>query len=181
MRPDRFATPGAAASTTGRRIEMSARTFFLMAALLGLATGLLATGLLAQDDPVMGTWKVNVSKTKLDPGQSAEALTRTHEPISNGIIITRPLLEAGGRPTRGSWRLQFDGKDYPVHGDPNLDTLALKRLDRYTMEAVAKKDGKVHNTMRWDVSKDGKTLTWTSKRILPPERAGTTVRVYDRQ
>ena len=180
MRPDRFATPGAAASTTGRRIEMSARTFFLMAALLGLATGLLAQGNPIRD-PIMGTWKVNVSKTKLDPRQSAEALTRTHEPIPNGIIITRPLLEAGGRPTRGSWRLQFDGKDYPVHGDLNLDTLALRRLDLYTMEAVAKKDGKVHNTMRWDVSKDGKTLTWTSKRILPPDRAGTTVRVYDRQ
>jgi hypothetical protein len=24
-------------------------------------------------------------------------------------------------------------------------------------------------------------LTWTSKRVLPPERAGTTVRVYDKQ
>ena len=155
---------------------MSARAFFLLAVMMAVSAGLFA-----QDDPMMGTWKINVSKTKLEPGQSAEALTRTHEPIPNGIIITRPLRDADGRPTRGSWRLQFDGKDTPVHGDPNLDTLALQRLDRYMMEAVAKKDGKVHNTMRWDVSSDGKTLTWTSQRVLPPERAGTTVRVYDKQ
>jgi hypothetical protein len=160
---------------------MLARTFFLMAALLGFFNGLLATGLLAQDDPIMGTWKVNVLKTKLEPRQSAEALTRVHEPIPNGIKITRPLVDANGRPTRGTWTIQFDGKDHPVHGDPLLDTLALKRLDRYTMEAVAKKDGKVHNTMRWAVTRDGKMLTWTSKRVLPPERAGTTVRVYDKQ
>lgn len=155
---------------------MSGRAILLMAAVLGVSGGLCA-----QDDPVMGTWKINTARTKLPPGQSAEALTRTHEPIPNGIQITRPLVDANGRPTRGTWTLYFDGKDYPVHGDPLLDTLALKRLDRYTMEAVAKKDGTVHNVMRWDVSQDGQTLTWTSKRILPPERAGTTVRVYDKQ
>ena len=77
--------------------------------------------------------------------------------------------------------LYFDGKDHPVHGDPNLDTLALTRIDRYTMEAVAKKDGVIHNRMRWDVTKDGKSLTWTSNRVLPKGREGTTVRVYDKE
>ncbi|MFB3060511.1 MAG: hypothetical protein ACE10C_03985 [Candidatus Binatia bacterium] len=149
--------------------------------LLAIAMLTIPTGLLAADDPIMGTWKVNTAKTKLRPGQSAEALTRTHEPIPDGIQITRPLVDADGKPTRGTWTLKFDGKDYPVHGDSNLDTLSLKRLDLYTMEAVAKKGGKITNRMRWDVSQDGKTLTWTSKRVLPPERAGTTVRVYDKQ
>ena len=157
---------------------MSVRTRTII---LGLAMLSVPIGLLAADDPIMGTWKINTAKTKLNPGQSAAALTRTHEPIPNGIKITRPLVDANGKPTRGSWALKFDGKDYPVQGDPNLDTLALKRIDPYTMEAVAKKDGKITNRMRWDVTKDGKSLTWTSKRVLPPEQAGTTVRVYNKQ
>ncbi len=149
--------------------------------LLAIAMLTIPPGLLAADDPIMGTWKINTAKTKLGPGQSAEALTRTHEPIPDGIQITRPLVDADGKPTRGTWTMKFDGKDYPVHGDSNFDTLSLKRLDLYTMEAVAKKGGKITNRMRWDVSQDGKTLTWTSKRVLPPERAGTTVRAYDKK
>ena len=157
-------------------MSVRTRTTILVLAMLSVPIALLAA-----DDPIMGTWKINTAKTKLAPQQSAAALTRTHEPIPNGIQITRPLVDANGKPTRGTWTLKFDGKDYPVQGDPNLDTLALKRLDQYTMEAVAKKGGKITNTMRWDVTKDGKSLTWTSKRVLPPEQAGTTVRVYDKQ
>ena len=113
---------------------MSAKVFLLIAALVAFST----VGV-AQDDPVIGTWKVNTAKTKLPPGESAEALTRVHEAIPNGIKITRPLVDPSGGATRGTWTLYFDGKDYPVHGDANLDTLSLKRIDRYTMEAVAKK------------------------------------------
>ena len=158
---------------------MSAKALVLIAALFAFSTAVLAQN--APDDPIMGTWKVNTAKTKLPAGESAAALTRVHEPLPNGIKITRPLVDASGKPTRGTWTLYFDGKDYPVPGDPNLDTLSLKRVDRYTMEAVAKKDGQIHNRMRWDVTKDGKSLTWTSIRVLPPDRKGTTVRVYDKQ
>lgn len=155
---------------------MSKKAFVLIAALFVFC----AAGV-AQDDPIMGTWKVNKAKTKLPAGESAEALTRVHEPIPNGIKITRPLTDANGNPTRGTWTLYFDGKDHPVHGDANLDTLSLTRMDRYTMEAVAKKDGQIHNRMRWDLSRDGKSLTWTSNRVLPKGREGTTVRVYDKE
>jgi len=154
---------------------MSAKAFVLIAVLLAFSTAVVA-----QDDPIMGTWKVNTAKTKIPPAE-AEALTRVHEPIPNGIKITRPLRDPNGNPTRGAWTLYFDGKDHPVHGDANLDTLSLRRIDRYTMEAVAKKDGQIHNRMRWDISRDGKSMTWTSNRVLPPGREGTTVRVYDKQ
>ena len=158
---------------------MPAKACLMIAALLTGSTVLMAQS--GSDDPIMGTWKINVARTQLNPGQSAEALTRTHEPIPNGIRITRPLRDADGNPTRGTWTLYFDGEDHPVHGDANLDTLALRRIDRYTLEAVAKKDGQVHNRMRWDISRDGSTMTWTADRVLPPERAGRTVRVYDKQ
>ena len=157
---------------------MSARTRTIILVVTMLS---LPIGLLAETDPLMGTWKLNVSKSKLGGNASPGELVRKFEPIPNGIRINRELVDANGKPTRGSWELKFDGKDYPVKGDRNLDTLSLKRLDLHTVEAVAKKDGKITNTMRWDISKDGKTYTWTSKRVLPPEQAGTTIRVYDKQ
>ena len=64
--------------------------------LLAIAMLTIPPGLLAADDPIMGTWKINTAKTKLGPGRSAEALTRTHEPIPDGIQITRPLVDAIG-------------------------------------------------------------------------------------
>lgn len=157
-------------------MSVGTRTIVLVAAMLSVSSGLLA-----ETDPLIGTWKLNISKSKFGGRPSPGELTRKFAPLPNGIKIIRELVDANGKPTVGEWALQFDGKDYPVKGDRRVDTLSLKRLDLYTVEVIAKKDGKVSNTMRWDISKDGKTYTWTSKRVSPPEEAGTTVRVYDKQ
>ena len=160
---------------------MSVRaTMILLAAMLAVPMGLSAQSK-AQADPLFGTWKLNQAKSNFGGRPSPGELTRVYEPIPNGVRIVRELEGADGKPTRGGWDMPFDGKDHPVKGDHRLDTLALKRIDAHTVEAVAKQNGKLTNTMRWDISPDGKTLKWTSKRILPPEEAGTIVRIYDRQ
>ncbi len=155
---------------------MSIRHIMLIAAMLSVPVLLLGG-----DDPLMGSWKLNQSKSNFGGQPSPGELTRTYEPILNGVRIIRELEGPDGKPTTGEWEIPFDGKDHVVKGDHRLDTLALRRLNLYHVEAVAKKGGKVTNTMRWDISKDGKTLKWTSKRVLPPEEAGTVVRIYDRQ
>ena len=137
--------------------------------------------LVAADDPLYGTWKLNQTKSNFGGRPSPGELTRVYEKIPNGVRIVRELEGPDGKPTTGGWAIPFDGKDHVVKGDHRLDTLSLKRLDAHTVEAVAKKDGVLTNTMRWDISKDGKTLKWTSKRILPKKEAGTVVRIYDRQ
>ena len=69
---------------------------------------------------------------------------------------------AKGNPTHGEYSAKFDGKDYPWKGNPNADTISLKRIDDYAREAVTKKDGKVTITGKGVVSRDGKTLTIAS-------------------
>ena len=154
---------------------MTRKTLLLLPALF------LAAVLFAQMDPLFGTWKLNNAKSNYGGRPAPGELTREYQPIPGGVRIVRELEGPDGKPARGGWDIPFDGKDYPVKGDHRLDTLALKRISQYRVEAVAKKDGKITNRMHWEISKDGKTLKWTSIRVLPPEEAGTIVRIYEKQ
>jgi hypothetical protein len=57
----------------------------------------------------------------------------------------------------------YDGKDYPITGSLTADTVSLKRNDRHTTVRTDKKGGKVVQTFKRVVSKDGKTMTVTIK------------------
>ena len=58
-----------------------------------------------------------------------------------------------------SYSAKFDGKDYPVQGTPELDTVVLKRISDSTVEEILKYKGKVKNTSQMTVSADGKMMT----------------------
>ena len=155
---------------------MFVRTITLVVAALSLSAGLLAA-----DDPFMGTWKQNASKSPQMAPDRQRNVVRKYEPIPNGLKLSWEAIDDKGEVTRWVVEVKFDGKDYPVVGNAGFDTLALKRVDQYTIEGTSKKDGLVAVELRWVVSKDGKTMTRTEKRFRPVERAGTTSEVYEKQ
>jgi hypothetical protein len=55
----------------------------------------------------------------------------------------------------------YDGKDYPVAGNPNLETIAQERVDDYTAKTTTKRNGKITGTSTRVISKDGNTMTIT--------------------
>jgi hypothetical protein len=57
-----------------------------------------------------------------------------------------------------SYDATFDGKDYPIAGDPGHTVVALKRIGADTVEEIDKRDGKVTDIIRSTVSGDGKTI-----------------------
>jgi hypothetical protein len=58
----------------------------------------------------------------------------------------------------------------------------IKRLDAYTVDGVEKKNGKQVSTVRSVVSKDGKTLTMTTKGVDASGHPNSNnVAVYDKQ
>jgi len=57
-----------------------------------------------------------------------------------------------------SYDAKFDGKDYPMSGDPGNTLVALTRLGADTIEEIDKRDGKVTDIVRSTVSSDGKTM-----------------------
>lgn len=46
-----------------------------------------------------------------------------------------------------------------MKGDPDRDAVSLKKIDDNTIEVTNRKDGKLANTMRIVVAKDGKSRT----------------------
>lgn len=114
-------------------------------------------------DVFSGTWKLNLDKSKYDPGPPPKGPNSTKiEAIDGGLKFTNVGVNSEGNPTHNEWSGKFDGKDNPVKGDPNRDTAALKKIDDYTIEITNKKDGKVTTTARAVFSRDGKTRTQTT-------------------
>jgi hypothetical protein len=108
-----------------------------------LAVVLPAVRLLGQSsDAVVGTWGLNLSKSKFSPGPAPKSETRTYILAGQEIKASSKGVDADGKPTIGEWTVNYDGKDRPETGDPNADTLSLKRVDAFTTESTEKKAGK---------------------------------------
>jgi len=130
--------------------------------------------------PNMGTWKLNDAKSKFPPG-SSKNITVVYETVGDNIKVTVDGVNGDGKPTHNEWTGKFDGKDYPVTGDPSVDTRSYKKIDDRTTDLTNKKDGKVVATGRIVVSADGKSRTLT---VTGTDAKGNKVKstaVYDKQ
>ncbi len=80
---------------------------------------------------------------------------------SNGLTITYQATADGlkmSNPTGQSYEAKFDGKEYPMQGDPGHTMVSLKRINANTIEETDKRDGKVTGIFRMTISKDGKSI-----------------------
>src|SRR5436309_16053752 len=128
------------------------------AILLGLILCFVGVALGFSADPFMGTWKLNESKSKLSAG-APKNNTVIYEAAGDSIKITVDGTDADGKPTHSEWTGKFDGKDYPVTGDPTADMRSYKQINDHTLSLTNKKDGKETLTGRVVISKDGKSRT----------------------
>jgi len=135
----------------------------------------------AQTDPFIGTWKLNLAKTKYSPGPPPQSGTVTYEAVGQGYKITIKGTDADGKPINSQFTGNFDGKDYPVSGNPDQDMTTLKRIDAYKIEFTRKKAGKVVATVTSAVSKDGKTRTVTEEGVTAKGEKFRNTVVYDKQ
>ena len=145
------------------------------------AVCLLPQGALAQAkakaNPRIGTWTLNVAKSTYQQGKAPASETRSYLATDDGgIQLTASAVLAGGTKQPSGYRAKYDGKDYPYSG-PAGDTIAITG-DGWSTDATIKMGGKVTQHTHSVLSKDGKTLTQTTKTA-----SGNPVstRVYDKQ
>jgi len=131
-------------------------------------------------DPASGTWELNLAKSKFSPGPAPKSLTRTYAVNGADVKYSLKGLDAEGKPILVEYSAKLDGKDYPVTGSPDFDAISFKQLDAGTMEATLKKGGKVVQTSKRVVSKDGKTLTLTTTGTNAKGQAINNVSVFDK-
>ena len=156
---------------------MSVRTVSLVLAIL-----IASIGLQAQQDPLIGTWNLNLAKSKYNPGPPPRSRVLKIEPAgSNAFKLTNDAVLADGKKTHVVETFIQDGKDHPLHDNPNADTQVNRQIDMYTTETINKKGGKTVQTLKRVVSKDGKTMTITIKGATPSGAPLDDVRVFDKQ
>lgn len=135
---------------------------------------------LAFASSMMGTWKLNEAKSKLSPG-APKNNTVVYEAAGDKIKVTVDGVDADGKATHNEWTGMFDGKDYPLAGDPTADTRSYKKINDRTTELTNKKDGKVVATGKIVVSADGKSRTVTISGTDPKGKKISYTAVYDKQ
>jgi len=104
-----------------------------------------------------------------------------NEAAADNVKITSDGIGGDGNPTHIEWTGKFDGKDYPVTGDPNTDTRSYKKVDDHTLELTAKKADKVTVTGSIVVSGNGKTRTVNTKGTDSTGKSFQNTAVYDKQ
>jgi hypothetical protein len=119
---------------------------------LTLALCFFGAGLSFADDPQMGTWKVNETKSTFAPGA-----TKNHTVV----------YEAAG----DNVKITADGTDKE----------AYSKVDDRTLKMTVKKDGKVTATGRIVVSADDKSRTVTTSGTDAEGKKIKNMVVYDKQ
>jgi hypothetical protein len=154
------------------------RTFFTRTFLVLAITTIAA---LAADN-TLGTWKLNLEKSKYSPApMPLKSLNVTREASDGGVKATVTGEQTSG-PINGSYTAKYDGKDVPVSGNLPYDTVSLKQVNaNTTTDARKKTGGPYHATSRTVVSSDGKTMTTTTKGVNGQGKNMTSTFVFDKQ
>ena len=157
-----------------RVLQLVAIGLFLM---VGAAT------VQAQNDALVGTWKLDTAKSKFDPGPAPKSLTRTIVADGDGVKYTFEGVAADGKPLAYSFSVKFDGKDNPINGSmpSGAETISAKRVDSHHYVATLKKGGKTIGTSKVNVSSDGSVTTVDSTGTDADGKKVHDVQVFDKQ
>jgi hypothetical protein len=158
------------------------RTFYMLAILVAVAA-VTAGSLVAQANPFVGTWKLDVAKSKYEGAPAPKSLTRTVTAEGAGLKYSFAGVAADGSKIAYSFTSNLDGKDAAVSGvgmAGGADTITLMKLSASKTEGVSKKGGAEIGTAKTEVSADGKTTTVTTVGKLDGKEVKA-VAVYEKQ
>jgi hypothetical protein len=132
--------------------------------------------------PHIGTWTLNVAKSRYGPGAMPRASTITYETAGAGVKVTSVTVASDGSTSQSVYTTNYDGQDCPVTSTSGgADFTAVTRVDARTFKRVNKSGGKVTTVQTAVVSRDGKTLTIVSKGTSATGLIVDSTAVYNRQ
>ena len=138
----------------------------------------------ADDNPLLGKWKINLAKTKYNAGTPPKNQVITYDMVGDALRLTAEIDNAQGHQTN-SYTAKYDGKDYPFTSTARDavtgQTVRLKRINANTTERTTWFKGKQIGTVTEVVSNGGKTLTRTQKGVNAQGQPVDNVQVLDRQ
>ena len=163
------------------RARLLAVTLAAVVALLTTSGALGAFQLRSTAEPppqLIGTWRLNVAKSKYSPGPPLRSETRVYTKATDGVRGVVSRVYGDGRSERFEYLANF-GKDMMVTGIPEYDSVTLRKVDDLTSDAVLSHAGIVYGVARRAIAADGKTMTITFDR-KSSETPVHNVAVYDK-
>jgi len=132
------------------------------------------------ENPNMGTWKLNEAKSNIPAGMLKNTMV-VYSADGDNIKVVTDGTDGKGNPMHTEWTGKFDGKDYPLSGDPTADSRSYKKVNERILTLANMKDGNVTTSGRIVVSADGKTRKLT---VSAKDSAGKKLRstaIYNKQ
>jgi hypothetical protein len=139
----------------------------------------LSTTLFAADSPFTGSWKLDPSKGHLTPPIPKSVVVQV-QADANTFKLNEEGIDNKDQPFKLGYEAKYDGKDYPVTGDPNSDAVSLQRVNEHHIKFTIKKAGKVVSKLDVVVAKDGKSSTVKSVDYIEGKTQKGTA-IYDKQ
>lgn len=132
----------------------------------------------AENDPRIGTWKLNVSKSNSSNGTLAASETRTYAAEGSKIMSTSEGVDAKGKPISSHYEVTADGKEYPMNAANPSAAISIKQTGPGAYAGTLKRDGKVVSTNVAVISGGGKVFTIKSKGTDAQGQAFTSTAVF---
>jgi hypothetical protein len=144
----------------------------------------LAGSMFADSKAFVGTWKLNLDKSKYPAGMAPKSLTRTVSADGDSVTYKFDGVAADGSAVNFGFTVKYDGKDVEITGSGTpygADHIAIKQVNSHMSTATLKKGDKIVGTTTATVSHDGKTATLNSKGTDASGKPVKSTAVYDKQ
>jgi hypothetical protein len=140
-----------------------------------------AAGAAESPDPVVGTWTLNLAKSKFPAGAAPQSQTRTYAQSADGTSLNVTGVSADGTAISQKSTFKYDGKEYPFSGSQDWDGISLKKVNNSTVNSTLKLGGKPIGMAVRSISDHGKKLTLTTNAKNAKGKKYHAVAVFDRQ
>lgn len=137
----------------------------------------------AQNDPLIGTWKLNLSKSLYDPGPPPQSSIQKYESAGKDAYkVTRDSVDANGKASHGESTIVFDGKEHASeNASGDSPSIMDRRIDSHNLEGMSMRSGKLIQVFFRFISADGRTLTFKTMGIDAERKWFSRMEVFDKQ
>jgi hypothetical protein len=163
-----------------RRTILSLATMAMLCLAVVFATALPQAGL-AQSNPWLGMWKLNLAKSTYPPGQTPRSSTYNFQVTGANLTNTSETVDAAGNSTRNVAPHIYDGQTHPLTANSNGDARNYTRVDANTVISASMRAGKLAQVTTLVLSQDGRTITTSTRGIDAKGQQVNSVAVYDKQ
>ena len=135
-------------------------------------------------DHSLGTWKLNVEKSRYSPGAfPVKNITTVREAAGDGVKVTNTGERSDGTTINATYTAKFDGSPASVSGQGSpYDTISLKQINDNKFSYDTKNGStkyQAHGEI--EISHDGKTMTFKSKGTDADGKRMEVTLVYEKQ